>query len=61
MDDFGPLSVVQQVEQLKKLYEVRQRLSDLLTKLDGNDKLDTLLTQRGTRHRRSQEGQSRTR
>jgi len=47
MDDFGPLNVIQQVESLRKLYEVRQRLSDLLTKLDGNEKLDALLTQVG--------------
>jgi type VI secretion system protein ImpB len=44
MDDFGPLNIVGQVDQLKKLYEIRQRLSDLLTKLDGNVNLDSLLT-----------------
>src|SRR5262245_35398601 len=47
MDDFNPLSIVDQVEGLKKMYEVRQRLSDLLTKLDGNENLDTLLTKVG--------------
>jgi type VI secretion system ImpB/VipA family protein len=47
IDDFGPLNVIQQVESLRKLYEIRQRLSDLLTKLDGNEKLDALLTQVG--------------
>ncbi len=47
VDDFGPLSVIQQVEPLRKLYEVRQRLNDLLAKLDGNDALDSLLTQAG--------------
>jgi type VI secretion system protein ImpB len=47
MDDFGPLAVIQRVESLKKLYAIRQRLSDLLTKLDGNEKLDALLTQVG--------------
>jgi type VI secretion system protein ImpB len=35
--------VVQQVEPLRKLVEARHRLSDLLNKLDGNDKLDELL------------------
>jgi len=44
IDDFGPLSIVQQVEQLRELYEQRQRLSDLLTKLDGNDELEKQLT-----------------
>jgi type VI secretion system protein ImpB len=43
MDDFDPLAVVQQVESLRKLYEARQRLSDLLAKLDGNDRLEQLL------------------
>jgi type VI secretion system protein ImpB len=44
IDDFGPLNIIPQVASLKKLYDVRQRLSDLLTKLDGNEKLDSLLT-----------------
>jgi type VI secretion system protein ImpB len=43
LDDFHPEEVVQQVEPLKKLVEARRRLSDLLNKLDGNDKLDDLL------------------
>ncbi len=43
LDDFHPEQVVQQVEPLKKLVEARRRLSDLLNKLDGNDKLDELL------------------
>ena len=43
MDDFDPVAVLKQVKPLRKLYEARQRLNDLLTKLDGNDELDTLL------------------
>jgi type VI secretion system protein ImpB len=43
LDDFHPEQVVQQVEPLKKLVEARRRMSDLLSKLDGNDKLDELL------------------
>ncbi|QPJ60452.1 MAG: type VI secretion system contractile sheath small subunit [Candidatus Nitronauta litoralis] len=43
MDDFEPVEVVKQVPALRKLYEARQKLSDLLTKLDGNDELDRLL------------------
>jgi type VI secretion system protein ImpB len=43
IDDFGPVSVVQQIEPLRKLFDARQRLMDLLAKLDGNDKLDALL------------------
>lgn len=43
MDDFDPVSVLKQVKPLAKLYDARQRLTDLLTKLDGNDELDGLL------------------
>lgn len=43
MDDFNPLSIVKQVEPMRKLLEARQRLTDLMQKLDGNDKLDLLL------------------
>jgi len=43
MDDFHPERVVQQVEPLRKLVEARTKLFDLLSKLDGNDKLDELL------------------
>ncbi|HAA76389.1 TPA: type VI secretion system contractile sheath small subunit [Candidatus Latescibacteria bacterium] len=45
MEDFEPLSVVQQIEPLRQLFEARQRLADLLAKLDGNDDLDDLLQQ----------------
>ncbi|MDD2390578.1 MAG: type VI secretion system contractile sheath small subunit [Desulfobacterales bacterium] len=43
MDDFNPVNILKQVGPLKKLYDARQRLSDLLTKLDGNDDLDKLI------------------
>jgi type VI secretion system protein ImpB len=43
IDDFRPENVVTQIEPLAKLLEARQRLSGLLNKLDGNDKLDDLL------------------
>jgi type VI secretion system protein ImpB len=42
-DDFEPLSLIKQIKPLAKLYEARQRLTDLLAKLDGNDELDGLL------------------
>lgn len=44
IDDFNPKEIIKQVEPLNKLFEARQRLSDLLTKLDGNDDLDQLLS-----------------
>ena len=43
MDDFHPGKVIQQIEPLRKLYQARQKLTDLLTKLDGNDELERLL------------------
>jgi type VI secretion system protein ImpB len=43
LDDFNPENVVRQVEPLRKLIEARERLSDLLAKLDGNDRLEQLL------------------
>jgi type VI secretion system protein ImpB len=43
LDDFHPDNVVQQVEPLRKLVEGRKRLSDLLSKMDGNDKLEQIL------------------
>jgi type VI secretion system protein ImpB len=43
MEDFEPDQVVQQVEPLRKLVEARQKLSDLLSKMDGNEKLEGIL------------------
>jgi type VI secretion system protein ImpB len=45
IDDFHPDNVLQQVEPLRKLVNARQRLSDLLSKMDGNDKLETILNE----------------
>ncbi|HKA29925.1 MAG TPA: type VI secretion system contractile sheath small subunit, partial [Candidatus Binatia bacterium] len=38
-----PEQVVRQVEPLRKLLEARQRLTELKSKLDGNDRLEELL------------------
>ena len=43
IEDFEPDNIVQQVEPLRKLVEARQKLSDLRSKMDGNDKLETML------------------
>ena len=43
MDDFHPENVAQQVTPIRKLVEARTKLTNLLNKLDGNDKLDELL------------------
>jgi type VI secretion system protein ImpB len=42
--DFHPEAIVQQVPRLAKLLEARTQLRDLLSKLDGNDELNQLLT-----------------
>lgn len=43
LEDFHPEQVANQVEPLRKLVETRRRLSDLVNKLDGNDKLEEML------------------
>lgn len=43
IEDFEPDNVVQQVEPLRKLVEARKKLSDLRSKMDGNEKLESLL------------------
>ena len=43
MDNFDPADIVMQVPQLKDLYNRRILLSDLISKLDGNDGLDAEL------------------
>ena len=44
LDDFEPTSIVERVPEVKDIADRRQRLSDLITKLDGNDGLAELLT-----------------
>ena len=43
MDDFSPEKVAQQVDPLKKLIETRDKLRDLLTKIDRSEDLEGLL------------------
>ena len=43
MSDFDPESVVNQVEPLKKLLETRNKLRDLMTKVDRSDELEGIL------------------
>ncbi|MCW5959876.1 MAG: type VI secretion system contractile sheath small subunit [Pyrinomonadaceae bacterium] len=43
IEDFEPDQIVQQVEPLRKLVEARQKLADLRSKMDGNEKLENLL------------------
>jgi type VI secretion system protein ImpB len=43
MEDFEPDNVVQQIEPLRKLVEARKKLSDLRSKMDGNEKLESML------------------
>ncbi len=45
MESFEPVAVLKQIPALAKLYEARQKLNDLLAKLDGNDDLDRLLSE----------------
>ncbi len=43
IEDFEPTNVVNQVEPMRRLLEVRQRLAELKSKIVTNDRLDTLL------------------
>src|SRR6476469_2805381 len=43
MEDFEPGQIVQQVEPLKKLLETRDKLRDLLTKVDRSEDLENIL------------------
>ena len=43
IEDFEPDNVVLQVEPLRKLVEARKKLSDLRSKMDGNEKLENIL------------------
>lgn len=45
IDDFEPARVVEQVEPLKKLLETRNKLRDLLTKVDRSEELENTLEQ----------------
>ena len=45
MDDFEPANVVKQVEPLRKLLETRDKLRDLLTKVDRSEDLENVLEQ----------------
>jgi type VI secretion system protein ImpB len=43
MDDFEPARIANQVAPLKELLEMRRRLTELMSKMEGNDKLEQLL------------------
>ena len=43
IDDFEPAKVAEQVPALKQLLEMRQELTQLLSRMEGNDKLEQLL------------------
>jgi type VI secretion system protein ImpB len=43
IDDFEPTRVAEQIGPLKELLDMRQRLAQLLTKMEGNEKLEALL------------------
>lgn len=43
IDDFEPAAVVNQVEPLRKLMETRNKLRDLMTKIDRSEELENVL------------------
>ena len=44
MDDFEPARVAEQIPALKELLDMRLRLTQLMSKMEGNDKLEALLS-----------------
>lgn len=45
LDDFEPANVARQVPALKELLEMRERLTQLMGKMEGNDELEDLLSE----------------
>ncbi len=45
IDDFEPTRVASQIPALKEILDVRGRLSELLGRMEGNDKLDQLVAE----------------
>ena len=45
LDDFEPAKVAEQVGPLRELLDMRKRLTQLMSKMEGNDKLEELLGQ----------------
>jgi type VI secretion system protein ImpB len=45
IEDFEPARVAQQIGPLRDLMEMRQKLTQLLSKMEGNDKLEGLLAE----------------
>lgn len=45
MEDFEPQNLAKNIPSLSRLYEKRVNLKNLIAKMDGNDKLESLLTQ----------------
>jgi type VI secretion system protein ImpB len=45
LDDFEPGKLIEQVEPLKRLMETRNKLRDLMAKVDSSEELETLLEQ----------------
>lgn len=45
IDDFEPARVAEQIGPLKELLQLRHNLTELLSKMEGNDKLEELLSE----------------
>ena len=45
LEDFEPQRVAEQVAPLKEILEMRTRLTHLLAKMEGNDKLEQMLNE----------------
>lgn len=55
IEDFEPAKVAEQVPALRELLDMRHRLTQLMSKMEGNDKLEQLLTDVITNTQRAME------
>ncbi|MCX8050980.1 MAG: type VI secretion system contractile sheath small subunit [Chlorobi bacterium] len=62
MDDFNPAAIAKKVEPLRQLLELRQKLVEMIAKLDGNnalyEQLESILSNTEALQRLAQEAQS---
>ena len=60
LDDFSPARVVEKVEPLKKLKETRDKISELMTRIDRSDELEAALEEGLKELKKQREGAKKT-
>lgn len=60
LEDFSPARVVEQVEPLKKLKETRDKITELMTRIDRSDRLEEALEEGLKELKKQREGAKKT-